>query len=102
CRRPRAGGHPHDARPSAAILEELLDRVGERRGLPQAAEVLLELVETVDRESLIDRPLESAADECRDGSRHTLDRVVVTALLCELYAGRGAVGHSSASVNLPA
>src|SRR5215472_10228829 len=102
CRWPGAIGDTHDMCRATTVLKELLDCVGQRRGLPQAAEVLLELVEAADRQRLTHRPLERAPDEGRDGGRHALDRVIVTALLCELCAGRGAVGHSSASVDLPA
>src|SRR4029077_9108649 len=87
----------HDARLATAVLKELLDRIRKRRGLPQAAELLLKLDETRDRERLIHRTLEGATDERNDSGRHAFNRVIRAAFLCELYAGRGAVGHSCAS-----
>jgi len=101
-RRPSAVGDTHDARLAATVLEELFDCVGKRRGLPQAAEALLELVEAADRQRLVHRPLERAADEGHYGGRHALNRVMIPALLCELCACAKAVGHSRASVDLPA
>ena len=96
----RAVDDAHDARLATAVLEELLDGIGERRRLPQAAEVLLKLDEAPDRERLVHRTLQRAADERDDSGRHAFYRVIRAALLCELYAGRGAVCHSSASWDL--
>jgi hypothetical protein len=64
--------------------------------------VLLELDEARDGQGLVDGTLERTANESDDSGRHALDRVIRAALLCELYAGRGAVGHSCASWDLPA
>ena len=100
-RRARAVGDAHDQCLATTILEELLDRVGEGRGLPQAAEVPLELTEARGAQRLVDRPLEGAADESGDSGGHALNRVFGAALLYEFYAGRGAIGHSSASWDLP-
>ena len=99
-RRARAVDDAHDARLATAVLEELLERVGERGGLPQPTEVVLEFGKAAHDERLIDRTLEGAADEGGDSGRHTLDRVIRSALLCVFYAGRGAVGHSSASFGI--
>ena len=101
-RRAGAVGDAHDERLAAAVLEELLDRVGDRRRLPQPAEVPLELAEAADGEHLVDRPLESAADEGGDSGGHALDGVTVAAFLYEFYAGRLANGHSGLSWHLPA
>src|SRR5437667_223797 len=101
-RRAGAVGDAHDERLAAAVLEELLDRVGDRRRLPQPAEVPLELPEAADGEHLVDRPLESAADEGGDSGGHALDGVTVAAFLYEFYAGRLANGHSGLSWHLPA
>src|SRR5207245_2781729 len=51
-RRAGAVGDAHDERLAAAVLEELLDRVGDRRRLPQPGEVPLELAEATDGEHL--------------------------------------------------
>ena len=80
---------------AAAVLEELLDGIRQRRGLPQAAEVLLELGEALDQDRAIDRTFEGAADEGGDAGRHALDRVVRSALFGDLDAGDAALGHGS-------
>ncbi len=55
----------NDDRAPAALLEEMLDCVGKRARLPQAAEDLLVVREAVDRHRPIDRSAQRAADECR-------------------------------------
>src|SRR5947207_11429672 len=102
CGRARAVRDAHDQCLATTIHAELLDRVGEGRGLPQAAEVPLELTEARDAQRLVDRPLEGAADESGDSGGHALNRVFGAALLYEFYAGRGAIGHSSAFRDLAA
>ena len=58
---------------AAAVLEELLDRVTQRGGLPEAAEHARVVGEAADRHGFVDRALERAADEGRDVGRGARD-----------------------------
>src|SRR6202011_1032073 len=89
--RSSAVGDTHDARLTAAVLEELLDCVGEWRGLPEPAKMLLEFREASDRQRLADRTLEGAADEGNDCGRHALDRVTDAAFFCVFFPERRAI-----------
>ena len=73
-RRARAIGYPHHGALVAAILEELLDGVRQRRGLPQPAEDTLIVIEAVQQRGLIEGPLECAPHEGRDAGAHARDR----------------------------
>ena len=87
-----AVGDTHDDGAAAAVLEELLDRVGNGRGLPQAAEHVLEFGEARDRDRPVHRPLEGAADEGGDcGWQARDDRLGPGSR--ELQAGRTAFNH---------
>ena len=72
-RRARAVDDAHDDGAAAAVLEELLDRVTQRGGLPQAAEHARVVGEAADRDGFVDRTLEGAADEGRDVGRGARD-----------------------------
>ncbi len=61
--------HAHDDGAAAAVLEELLDGVTQRGGLPQAAENSCVVRKAANRDGLVDRTLERAADEGRDVGR---------------------------------
>src|SRR6185437_3254886 len=95
-RRPCAIHDAHDISLRSAILEELLDRVGQRGGLPQTAEMVLELREAADEHRVIDGALQSSPDEgCRSGGC-ACDRTLRSALFCEFYAagaGDSALSH---------
>ena len=60
---------PHDDRDAAAVLEVLLDRIGQRARLPEAAENPLKLREARDTDGAVDGTTQAAADECGDRSR---------------------------------
>ena len=65
----RAIRDAHDDRGAPAVLEELLDGVGKRGWLPQAAENALELVETGDAHGTIHGPAQAPPDKGRNGRR---------------------------------
>ncbi len=75
-RRVRSIDDAHDVGAPTAVLEELLDGVGQGGWLPQAAEMLLEFAEARDHDRLIHRPLQRAADEGGDGRWRTVDRAL--------------------------
>ena len=79
---------------AAAILEVLLERVRQRRGLPQAAEHALVVIEAGDRDRLIDRPLERPADEGGDCGCGAFDRCLRPQLLCGVRGGKHQLGHA--------
>jgi len=82
-RRRRAPVHdPHHDRVAAAVLEELLDGVGERARLPEPAEDGVELGEASDRDWPVDRPAQRATHEGGDGRGLPLDGVVGARRLC--------------------
>jgi len=78
--RDRGGGaavhDPHDQRNLAAVLEVLLDGVGERARLPQAAEGVLELGEAADCDGAVHRTAQGASHEGRHGGGPPDDGVV--------------------------
>src|SRR4029079_9778333 len=93
--RARAVDDADDEGPTATVLEELLESVGKRRGLPESATDLLEFGQAGHGHRLVDRSLQRAADEGRDSSWHALNRVLRhSALFCEFfYAGNTAFSH---------
>ncbi len=66
-RRRAAVDHADDQGRAAAVLEELLDGIGQRAGLPQSAEDAVELGEAADRDRAIGRAAQRAADEGSHG-----------------------------------
>ena len=70
-RRASAIDHADDDGAAAAVLEELIDRVTQRGGLPEAAEDARVVGKTADRDGFVDRTLQGAADEGRDAGRGT-------------------------------
>ena len=84
----RAIRDAHDDRRAPAVLEELLDCIGQRARLPQPAEDALEFVEAGDRNRAIDRATQAPADECRDGRRRFRDRLPGAGFFLNLDAGQ--------------
>ena len=77
-RRPSTIGDAHDDRPPTAVLEELLDRIGQRGGLPETTEHPLVLGEALDDAGFVDRPLQRAPDEGSDPGRRPCDGALRT------------------------
>jgi len=69
----RAVGDAHHDRRAPAVLEILLDRIRQRRRLPEASEDALEFVEAGDCDGSVHRAAQAAADERRDGRRRFPD-----------------------------
>jgi hypothetical protein len=69
----RAVGDAHHDRRTPSVLEILLDRIRQRRRLPEAAEDALEFVEAGDCDGTVHRATQAAADERRDGRRRFPD-----------------------------
>jgi hypothetical protein len=84
----RAVRDAHDNGGVPAVLEVLLDRVGERRRLPEAAEDALEFVEARDPHRAVDRAAQAAADERRHGRRRFRDRLPGAGFFLNLDAGQ--------------
>jgi len=66
----------HDQGDLAAILEELLDGIGERARLPEAPERVLELGEAADRDGTVHRAAQGATHERGHGRGPSGDGVV--------------------------
>ena len=84
----RAVRDAHDDGRATAVLEVLLDGIGKGRGLPEAAEDPLELVESGDAHRPVDGSAQAAADEGRDGRRRFRDRLPRAGFFLNLDAGQ--------------
>ena len=84
----RAVRDAHDDGRAAAVLEVLLDGIGHRGRLPQAAEDALELVEAGDADRPVDGTTQAATDEGRDGRRCFCDRLSEAGFFLNLDAGQ--------------
>ena len=85
-------GHTHDDGLATALLEEMFDRIRQRAGLPQAAEVLLKVGEAANDDGLMKGTAKRAADECgqlRAGARNRLlrNRCCSKRVTCERLLG---------------
>ncbi|MBK7251041.1 MAG: hypothetical protein IPI06_09245 [Gammaproteobacteria bacterium] len=72
-----------------AIFEELFERIGQRRRLPQAAEDLLKLREAAYADRLVNRSFQRAPDERSDTRRHAGDGMPWSVLLLDRDARDG-------------
>jgi hypothetical protein len=70
--------HPDDDCLGAAVLEEMLDRVGQSARLPQSPEGMLELDEARDEHRSIEGTAQRAADERRTRGAQARNRAVGT------------------------
>jgi hypothetical protein len=85
----------HDYGVAAAAVEELLDRVGERARLPEPAEQVVELGETVDGDGAVDRAAQRAADERGHGSRTTRNGAVRAGPFGDDNAAEGRIAQAA-------
>ena len=84
----RAVRDAHDDRGAPAVLEELLDGIGKRGRLPEAAEDALELVESGDAHGAVHGTAQAASDEGRDGRRCFCDGLPRAGFFLNLDAGQ--------------
>jgi hypothetical protein len=84
-------------RTTPTIFEEMIDGVGQRRGLPEPTENMLKVGEARDRNRAIDRAFQRAANKRSDTCRDAPNRLE-RALSCYVFkTGRSAISRRQVS-----